>query len=300
MKRTYFFFPLSSFFLPLSSFIRPFLFFSSYSFSVTSSSSISLLLILFLCYLFAHPSPLHLLSISPLLTLHHYGLKLYEIEANKDFFLMSLGAGKWANEWANERCAACEQSKQCGASEWVSGTRKRASRQASGPVLLSRFFVILDHSALGITSVVFIFPQSLLLSHCKRDHPSPSPSLSPDTAQGARKNIIGCEVDEWLETHNFSSQMPKLPAHVSLYVGFYVSHFVNCKVTPYVNTYLSVLSIPTDVLLSLHQFPCYSRLPLNKFFTSFCMSVFLSVTTYKPRQPLHHSIRQPWYSFYKI
>ena len=52
---------------------------------------------------------------------------------------MSSGASEWASKRINERSGARERSKQCGASEWVSGASERASGRANGPVLTSRF-----------------------------------------------------------------------------------------------------------------------------------------------------------------
>ena len=44
----------------------------------------------------------------------------------------------------NEYCGVIEQSEQCGASEWVSDTSKRANGRASGLVLTSRFLAVLN------------------------------------------------------------------------------------------------------------------------------------------------------------
>ena len=54
--------------------------------------------------------------------------------------------GKWASEQTSERSRVREQSEECGASEQVSGKRKRANGRASGPVLQSVFLVVVAHS----------------------------------------------------------------------------------------------------------------------------------------------------------
>ena len=56
------------------------------------------------------------------------------------------GVSEWASKWTNERSGARKQSEGVGASKWSSNASKRAKRQASGPVLMPWFFVIVDHS----------------------------------------------------------------------------------------------------------------------------------------------------------
>ena len=55
---------------------------------------------------------------------------------------------KWACKQTSERSGARKGSKQCGASEGVSG--EQANRWASGPVLQSVFLAFLNLSALGV------------------------------------------------------------------------------------------------------------------------------------------------------
>ena len=59
-----------------------------------------------------------------------------------------LRAKKWASERTSERSGGRERSEQSGASEWVSGAKERANRQASGPLLTSRFLLVSDQSVL--------------------------------------------------------------------------------------------------------------------------------------------------------
>ena len=54
---------------------------------------------------------------------------------------------EWLSERTNERSGVCERSKQCGASERVSGASERAGGWEHGPVLTSRLQAYLDHLA---------------------------------------------------------------------------------------------------------------------------------------------------------
>ena len=53
---------------------------------------------------------------------------------------------EWVKEQTNKHSGACGQSKQCRASGWVRNVSKQANGQASDPVLLTRFLVVLEHS----------------------------------------------------------------------------------------------------------------------------------------------------------
>ena len=62
------------------------------------------------------------------------------------------------SEWANERSGACKQNGQGGASECVGGVSKQANGRASGPVLTSRFLVVLDHSDSASQTMLVLSP----------------------------------------------------------------------------------------------------------------------------------------------
>ena len=85
----------------------------------------------------------------------HYGLKcmksMHSLHWQK-LFSHESGVSGWASEWTNERRGARMRGEQCGASEWESGASERASGGTSGPVLTSRFQVILSHCAPGCQS----------------------------------------------------------------------------------------------------------------------------------------------------
>ena len=93
----------------------------------------------------------HKLSSRPI-SPRHYGPEQKKIHIKNSHLSHKLG-GEWASERGNEwtqqsaRARQAERSEQCGARKRVSGASKQAKRQASGPVFLSGFLVILDHSA---------------------------------------------------------------------------------------------------------------------------------------------------------
>ena len=72
-------------------------------------------------------------------------------------FPMSLGVSEWANEQTNKNNGVREWSKQCRASEWVSSGSEWMNGRASGPVLTSRFLVVLNNSAPPSLPTPFFF-----------------------------------------------------------------------------------------------------------------------------------------------
>ena len=76
----------------------------------------------------------------------------------------------------NECSRGREWSKQCGASEWVSGVSERVNRRASGPVLTSRFLVVLNYcaswsanTAVSVTILVCFYQMNLISPKKKKN-----------------------------------------------------------------------------------------------------------------------------------
>ena len=87
----------------------------------------------------------------------HYGPKQPYFPALIIHFPTFPLSWEWVSiEQINERSGAQDQSKECGASEWVSDARERANGRASGPVLTSRFLAVLDHSAVSVCKPVHL------------------------------------------------------------------------------------------------------------------------------------------------
>ena len=77
----------------------------------------------------------------------HYGSEQHLII----YFPSKSGVIEWASEQTNERSSACEQSKHCGASKWMSGA-VQANGRVSSPVLRRGtwlFWTIVHYHELG-------------------------------------------------------------------------------------------------------------------------------------------------------
>ena len=80
--------------------------------------------------------------------LMHYGTKPGHFEISKIHFPTSEGVSE-VSERRSERSGGRERSEQSGASERVSGASERANGRAGGPVLMSLFLFVPDHSEMA-------------------------------------------------------------------------------------------------------------------------------------------------------
>ena len=76
------------------------------------------------------------------------GKKKHRIKSHPIIHCFTSEVVSEVSELTSERSGVCEQSKQCGVNKRVSGASEQGNGRASGPVLMSLYLFVPDHSAI--------------------------------------------------------------------------------------------------------------------------------------------------------